>query len=385
MSIQNYKREELYPHHLHTNMRHIHRSTTVLALCAILGLIGSLLLSVTSPHIDSRAATANSVTYTTTQSTFTHVLTPQSLPTKSTVTPLTTSSTPSSSSSSSTTPITPFPPLLWQEIAALQAQNRFLYYGNQFIPEVTLTFDDGPSPYYTPQILAVLQRYNIQATFFCIGRQVAQYPALIKQEYATGNIVGNHSWSHPNLALLSSNEILAQINSTSDAIQQAIGVRPTFFRPPYGIINANVLTQANQLGLTTIIWNDEARDWTTPGIDVISSRILGLASNGAIILLHDGGGDRSQTVAALPTIITSLQARGFKIVSLPQMMHDLPLHPASNVAPTPPTTTPTIEGNLTPPTTTPTTEGRSTSLIPSPTFRPTALALSEPLWKQGST
>lgn len=359
MSIQDYGSNELYPPRLHTGM---HRSTIILALCAILGLIGSLILTVAFPRTDSHATATNSVTYSASQWPLTHAITPQSHPTSGTVTPVPTSSTPSTSPTSSTSPITPFPPLLWQEIAALQVQNRLLYYGNQYMPEIALTFDDGPNPYYTPQVLAVLQQYHIKATFFCIGRQVAQYPTLVKQEYEDGDVVGNHTWSHPNLTLLASDAILTQINTTSDAIQHATGVRPTFFRPPYGTFNAQVLTQVNQLGLTTIIWNDEARDWTTPGVDVISSRILGLAGNGVIILLHDGGGNRSQTVAALPIIITTLQVRGFKFVTLPQLIHDLPVHPASNVAPT----------------------SLSMPIYPTPTtVTPIAFNSTEPVWKRG--
>lgn len=329
MSTQDYESYVLFPRRPYTGLR---RSTIIIAFCAVLGLVGSLTLSVAFSSTGSRASSGSgsgTISYTTTQWTLTHAITatPQSQPTSGTATPVLTTS-------SSTSPITPFPTLLWQEIAALQAQNRFLYYGNQSIPEVALTFDDGPNPYYTQQVLAVLQQYGIKATFFCIGRQVAQYPSLVKQEYTAGNVIGNHTWSHANLTNLSSDAILTQVNATSDAIQQVIGVRPTFFRPPYGVINANVLTQANRLGLTTIIWNDEARDWTTPGISVISSRTFGLAGNGAIILLHDGGGNRSQTVAALPTIITSLRQHGYTFVTLPQMVHDLPQHPASNIAPT---------------------------------------------------
>ncbi len=337
MSTQDYESYVLFPRRQYAGLR---RSTIIIAFCAILGLVGSLTLSVAFSATGSQSssgskARTSSISYTTTQPTqtdLTQVLTatPQSQPGSGTATPVQTNT----NSTSPTLPITPFPTLLWQEIAALQAQNRFLYYGNQSLREVALTFDDGPSPYYTQQVLAELQQYGIKATFFCIGRQVAQYPSLVKQEYAAGNVIGNHTWSHPDLTKLSNDAILTQINTTSDAIQQAIGVRPTFFRPPYGVINANVLTQANKLGLTTIIWNDEARDWTTPGISVISSRILGLAGNGAIILLHDGGGNRSQTVAALPTIITSLRQQGYTFVTLPQMVHDLPQHPPSSLAPT---------------------------------------------------
>ena len=196
-----------------------------------------------------------------------------------------------------------------------------------------LTFDDGPNPNYTPQVLATLEQYHVKATFFCVGRLVAQYPDLVKAEYADGHVIGNHSWSHPNLGLLSSNEVATQLRRTSDIIQQTLGVRPTFFRPPYGVFNATVLTQANLMGLTTIIWNDEARDWLRPGIDVISSRILGLAGNGAIILLHDGGGNRYQTVKALPTIIMTLRAEGYNFVTLQQMVNDLPKHPAASQMP----------------------------------------------------
>lgn len=366
MNIQEFEDDLLYPRHTTPPYTQRHRSTIIIALCAILGLVGSLTLMAQNTGTHS-----SPISYTATQFALAHpqVSTPQSQPIQSAATPTPTPTHP-------LVPNTPFPTVLWQEIAALQAQNRFLYYGNPYVPEVALTFDDGPNPYYTPQVLAVLQQYNVKATFFCIGRQVAAYPYLVKQEYAAGNLIGNHSWSHPNLALLSSDDISTQINSTSDAIQQAIGVRPTFFRPPYGVINANVLTQANLLKLTTIIWNDEARDWTTPGVDVITSRILNLAGDGAIILLHDGGGNRSQTVAALPTIITSLQASGFKLVTLQQMVHDLPLRPASNSAPTSisgayPTPTPTTPSE-TIPTPTPTTTSTPTTLIP-----------TLPAWKQG--
>jgi len=296
----------------------MNRPSLVITLCAILGLLGSLALATTTTLTLTKPNTTGAPAMSTTQNG-----TPQSRQTGRLTTP----------STNTQSPILPFPTLLWQQIAALQSHNRFLYTGNRYLPEIALTFDDGPSPYYTPQILAILQQYNVKATFFCIGRQVARYPDLVRLEYNDGNLVGNHTWSHPNLALLSSSDILTQINLTADAIQQATGVRPTFFRPPYGVVNTTVLAKANLLGLTTIIWNDEARDWSLPGTGVIISRILNLAGDGAIILLHDGGGDRSQTIAALPTIIQTLRLRGFKFVTLQQMVNDLPKRPASTQAP----------------------------------------------------
>lgn len=295
--------------------KRIKRTSLVVTLCAILGLLGALALSTIKP--------------------LTLPLSKEGIiPAQATLltrSPIAKKTQPIPNSIQS--PIQPFPTLLWQQIAALQSQNRFLYTGNLYLPEVALTFDDGPNPYYTPQILAILQRYEVKATFFCIGRQVARYPNLVRQEYNNGNLVGNHSWSHPNLALLSATEIESQIKLTSDAIQQATGVRPAFFRPPYGVVNARVLERVNLLGLTTIIWNDEARDWAMPGTSAIVSRILRLAGDGAIILMHDGGGDRSQTLAALPTIISALRASGFKLVTIQQMLNDLPKRPASTLAP----------------------------------------------------
>src|SRR5216684_2390820 len=133
----------------------------------------------------------------------------------------------------SPSPTGPLPPLLSQAIATLQAKNRLLYSGNASLAEIALSFDDGPNPYYTPLILAILQQYRVPATFFCIGRLVAAYPALVQQEHAAGHVIGNHSWSHPNLAFLSAAYIQSQLIKTSAAIQAAIGVRPLFFRPPY--------------------------------------------------------------------------------------------------------------------------------------------------------
>src|SRR5256714_5275474 len=279
LAIQDIGTQVLPVQRSHSKTR-THRLTLVIVLLAILGFLGSLMLTLAATWVDNKADTGSVREF----RTLSHIKTLPTPPVTIT-SPARPTSTPS--------PITPFPPYLWQELAVLQSQNRFLFNSNSRLPEVALTFDDGPNPYYTSQILAVLQHYRIKATFFCVGRLVAEYPDLVKQEYAAGNLIGNHSWSHPNMGLLSSSDISTQINLTSATIQKTIGVRPTFFRPPYGVFNSNVLTQANLLGLTTVIWNDEARDWLRPGIDVITSRILGLAGNGAIILTHECGGDPS--------------------------------------------------------------------------------------------
>ena len=198
-----------------------------------------------------------------------------------------------------------------------------LFNGNTHLPEIALTFDDGPNPFYTPQVLAILQKYGIKATFFDVGYLVADYPYIVRQEYNEGNTVANHSWSHLVLTYLSAQAILSQLTSTTNAIQAAIGVRPTFFRPPYGATNNTVLAQARHLGYTTVLWDGSAEDWKVPGVSVIINKLLSYARNGAILLLHDGGGNRAQTVAALPTIITTLENRGYKFVTIQQLVDDL--------------------------------------------------------------
>lgn len=215
--------------------------------------------------------------------------------------------------------------LLRKEIAELQAQNRILYNGNVYLREIALTFDDGPDPYYTPQILDVLDQYRIKATFFCVGRQAEAYPRIVRQECEAGHVVGNHSWAHPDLGLLAAADILSELKHTSKTIQEVTGIQPIFFRPPYGSLSIHVLTQACHLGVTTVMWNagEEARDWSNPGVNFVIRRTLELVRNGSIILMHDCGGDRSQTVAALPIIIQKLQDQGFKFVTIQQMVDAL--------------------------------------------------------------
>jgi peptidoglycan/xylan/chitin deacetylase (PgdA/CDA1 family) len=157
------------------------------------------------------------------------------------------------------------------------------------------------------KLTTILQQYGVKATFFDVGYLMVDYPNIVRQEYNQGNIVANHSWSHPDLTHLSAQAIQSQLTSTTRAVQVTIGVRPTFFRPPYGATNNSVLAQARQIGFTTVLWDGSAGDWQLPGVGVIITRLLSYAHNGAILLLHDGGGNRAQTVAALPSIITILK------------------------------------------------------------------------------
>lgn len=203
-----------------------------------------------------------------------------------------------------------------------QMQASVFSQGSSDQPEIALTFDDGPSPAYTPQILSILQDNGVHATFFCIGEQVQDNPTLVAQEVEAGHVVANHSWNHPDLTTLTDDQVHAQLSDTSNALQNADGKKPVFFRPPYGAINEDVQSQAAQLSLKPILWNVDTLDWELPGSDKIVNTVLANASNGAVILMHDGGGDRSQTVAALPEIISGLKARGFQLVTIQQLVND---------------------------------------------------------------
>lgn len=200
-------------------------------------------------------------------------------------------------------------------VAALAADGRCLSFGPRDRQQVALTFDDGPHPPYTGEVLDILERYGVPATFFCIGLNAGARVEEIERMRALGHGFGNHTWSHPFLPELSQAELAEQIARTAEAIAQANGgAVPSFFRPPYGSRTPQVLGWLEQLEPTVVLWDVEAADWAMPGADVIAKRVLDQARSGSIILLHDGGGDRSQTVAALPVIIEGLLERGYRFV-----------------------------------------------------------------------
>jgi peptidoglycan-N-acetylglucosamine deacetylase len=177
---------------------------------------------------------------------------------------------------------------------------------------VALTIDDGPSPTYTPQILRLLQSYGITATFSMIGRNVATYPSLAREVSAAGHMVVNHTWSHANLPLLATVAQADEMTRASEVIQQATGHKPAMFRAPYGAWSPDVLAECRQLGLTPLDWSVDPRDWARPGVSAIVANILRNTRTGSIILEHDGGGNRSQTVAALTYVLPRLLAEGFR-------------------------------------------------------------------------
>jgi peptidoglycan-N-acetylglucosamine deacetylase len=173
---------------------------------------------------------------------------------------------------------------------------------------VYLTFDDGPGP-YTPAILNVLRATHSTATFFELGFRQAQYPAEAGRIRASGSSVGNHTYNHPNLTKLTPGQIRWQV---------AHGPRSRCVRPPYGATNRAVQRILNQQGLRQVLWSVDTQDWSRPGVEHIVKVATGPdVGAGTIVLMHDGGGNRSQTVSALPRIITTLQQRGYVIRRIP--------------------------------------------------------------------
>jgi peptidoglycan/xylan/chitin deacetylase (PgdA/CDA1 family) len=188
--------------------------------------------------------------------------------------------------------------------------------------EIALTFDDGPW-YQTPRFLSLLERYGVPATFFEVGEHIAQYGeggAIERRMLADGDMIGDHTWSH--IVVASGGPTArSQIEETAAAIRDAThGFTPCLFRAPDGAVGPALIGEARSLGFTTIQWDIDPRDWALPGSAEIEDNVLANAHPGAIVIMHDGGGDRSQTLAALPDIIDTLRARGYTFVTVTQLL-----------------------------------------------------------------
>jgi peptidoglycan/xylan/chitin deacetylase (PgdA/CDA1 family) len=238
-------------------------------------------------------------------------------------------------------------------------------YGAPKLSEVALTFDDGPTPYYSPAIISYLERTHTPATFFVLGQYAKAYPYLVQREAADGFAIGIHSWSHPDMTTLSPAQRAWQLVATAQQLHQDLGagICLWLWRPPYGAYNGAIVAQAGQLGLTTINWSVDPTDWAQPGTQTIVNRVLAGARPGAIILMHDGPAGRAETLAALPAILAGLKARGLTPVTVPQLL----LGAAQPTPTTPPTSTATPTQD---PTTTPTATPTSPVDVPTPTDTP---------------
>ena len=196
------------------------------------------------------------------------------------------------------------------------------WHGDLSQKKIALTFDDGPNELYTRQILDILKKYKVKATFFLIGKNVEAFPLVAKRIAEDGHCIGNHTYTHPDLFLQTRKQIEYQIKNTEDIIRKATGVLTYLFRPPYGVDDHLVFMEAEKLGYIIVKWSLTGG---TGESDKIIKKILSYVENGAIILLHDGNrlsknSNRSQVVKALPVIIESLQKEGYILVTVPELL-----------------------------------------------------------------
>jgi peptidoglycan/xylan/chitin deacetylase (PgdA/CDA1 family) len=184
---------------------------------------------------------------------------------------------------------------------------------------VALTFDDGPYRGQTEKILAVLKREGVHATFFMLGNQARAAPSLARRVAAEGHVVGSHSFSHAELTKLGPAAIRDEISRGISAVGTASGASPVWFRPPYGAVNSEVRKEARKLNVKVALWDIDTLDWTRPGTHMLYRNAVRSTKPGQVVLMHDGGGNRDQTIRALPIIIDDLRSKGFIFVTLDEL------------------------------------------------------------------
>ncbi len=211
-------------------------------------------------------------------------------------------------------------------VASVLAYTPFIKEGTARKPEVALTFDDGPGP-YTPAVLSVLEHYGVHATFFIIGRMLQYFGESARREVRDGDVLGDHTETHPAMAQLSAHDQFEQLFEQGARVELQGAPRPDLFRPPYGSFNRTTIGQLHRLKQLMVLWSVDTDDYEQPGVAAIVQTALAGAHPGAIILMHDAGGTRTETVEALPIIIRALRGKGLKPVTVPQLLADDPPAP----------------------------------------------------------
>jgi len=220
------------------------------------------------------------------------------------------SATPSPSTPSADAPATPAP-----TPAAPKVTYSDCHVDGQYI---AMTFDDGPHKTNTPRLLDMLKERHIHATFFLVGENVVDNQEIVKRIVAEGHELGNHSWSHPNFAIMNDASVREQLQKTQDAITKASGVTPKLMRPPYGSFTTRQKNWAHgEFGFTVVLWDVDPEDWKYRNAERVKREILKAAVSGSIVLSHD---IHKTTVDAMPEVLDTLAARGFKFVTVSQLI-----------------------------------------------------------------
>ncbi|MHC5594462.1 MAG: polysaccharide deacetylase family protein [Nostoc sp.] len=184
---------------------------------------------------------------------------------------------------------------------------------------IALTFDDGPWPESTAEVLDILKKNQIKGTFFVVGQNVKNYPGLLKQEIGEGHVIGNHTWHHW-YQFLNPQAAAYEIDHTSDIIYQTTGLKTNLFRPPGGIMHNGVVDYARNSKYAIILWSSDSIDYSRPAVPKLIHNVFREAKPGGIVLMHDGGGNRSKTVQALPEIIANFRKQGYSFVTIPELL-----------------------------------------------------------------
>lgn len=187
---------------------------------------------------------------------------------------------------------------------------------------MALTFDDGPDAVFTSQIADLLRKYDAKATFFVVGSRVLKNRQIVKQLAEDGHELANHTFTHPNMRSLSPERLQREVEQTQHAIYEATGKKPVLFRPPGGYYDERLVDSLRKAGFLVVLWSwhQDTRDWTDPGTNRIVAKVLKNAHNGDIVLFHDYGGARQQTVHAIEKILPSLQQEGYRFVTVSELL-----------------------------------------------------------------
>ncbi|AEE96471.1 polysaccharide deacetylase family protein [Mahella australiensis] len=195
-------------------------------------------------------------------------------------------------------------------------------FGDGHIKQAALTFDDGPDGRFTPQILDILKKYNVKATFFVIGRNAEKYPEVLKRTSDEGHVIGNHSWDHKDFTKLTDNDLYEEIHKTETLLDRQLGSHSPLIRMPYGAFNDNIVNTIAALGYYNIYWSVDTEDWSGISPPAIKKNIRSELRPSAILLMHSSGQSKaiSNTVKVLPEIIEMLQKDGYKLVTVPELL-----------------------------------------------------------------
>ncbi|ADL06816.1 polysaccharide deacetylase family protein [Thermosediminibacter oceani] len=211
-----------------------------------------------------------------------------------------------------------------RKIDDLSSKLPELFYreGPRNVKMVALTFDDGPDSVYTPQILDVLKEQNVKATFFLVGKRAELFPDVVRRMVREGHVVGNHTWSHPNIIKMNNEDMVREILRAEETLSKLTGYRPALFRSPYGSIDEARVKEIAKLNYKVIAWSVDSLDWKSLTAEQVKTNILENVREGSIILQHSAGGgeDLSGSVAALKDVIVTLKKEGYRFVTIPELL-----------------------------------------------------------------